>query len=133
MASSKNQDFQSHTVSGNVATILESFRYRNKNGEDKEAQKFRLASNQGTETIWYQVNIFDPRLAGVMKAHLGVGRRVVVNGRLKVAAYSGQAGPQVSMQLDASAVNFMDAPGETQTQRPREEEDVLLRAWSLLR
>ncbi|MHB1666145.1 single-stranded DNA-binding protein [Thiomonas sp.] len=133
MASNKHQDFQSHTCSGNVATVLESFAYKNRAGEQKEAKKFRLASNQGSDTVWYQVNIFDPKLASVLEKHAAVGRRVVVNGRLKVSAYTGREGPVPSLQLDAMAVNFMDMPPEDAKALPpmKTVDDGLLHAWSL--
>ncbi len=110
---SKHQDFQSHTCSGNIGTALVPFEYK----EGKTAQKFRMASSQGTSTVWYDVLIFDAGLAAILAPHLAVGRRVVVTGKLKAVGYSGKDGPAVSLQINASGVNFMDIPAETPTNR----------------
>lgn len=108
----KHQDFQQYTLSGNVGGALKSFSYTSKGGESKEGQKFRLASNQGDTTVWHDVLIFDPRLAGVLQSHLRVGRRVLVNGRLRSSIFEGRNGPALSLEVVASSVNFMDIPTE---------------------
>lgn len=125
----KHQDFQSHTCSGNVGTGLALFEY----GEGKTAKKFRMASNQGENTLWYDVILYDPRLAAILEPHLAVGRRVVVTGKLKVVGYAGKTGPSVAMQLNASGVNFMDIPSETPTNRAAGNgNDVLLNIRNLI-
>lgn len=126
---SKHQDFQSHTCSGNIGSKITSFEY----GEGKTARKFRMASNQGDTTLWYDILLYDPRLAAILEPHLAVGRRVVVTGKLKVTGYEGKQGPAVALQLNASGVNFMDIPSEAPTNKAAGNGDpLLLNARSLL-
>lgn len=121
----KHQDFQQYTLSGNVGGSLKAFTYTGKNSQEKEGQKFRLASNQGDATIWHDVLIFDPRLAGILKEHLRVGRRVLVNGKLKPSIYQGRAGPALALEVVASAVNFMDAPPDEEINKAAGSEALL--------
>jgi single-stranded DNA-binding protein len=122
----KHQDFQQFTLSGNVGSALKAFTYVSKNGDEKEGQKFRLASNQGESTYWYDVLIFDPRLAGILQSHLRVGRRVLVNGKLRPSVYEGKNGPALSLEIKADAVNFMDIPVENEVNKTAGSDALLL-------
>lgn len=126
----KHQDFQQYTLSGNIGSALKSFTYTSKSGEAKEGQKFRLASNQGETTFWYDILVFDPRLAGVLQSHLKVGRRVIVNGKLRPSVFEGKNGPTLSLEVTAAAVNFMDLPPDNEINKNAGSESLLFFRYS---
>jgi single-stranded DNA-binding protein len=127
------QDFQSHVVSGNVGSKMESFTYEKKDGTGAVGKRFRLASQNGTNVTWYTVQVYDPRIAGAVEPYLQKGRKVVVTGRLQISIYRDKSGqPAIQLTLNAHGVTFMDTPGQHESQAVSASASAdLLRAASL--
>lgn len=77
------------------------------------------------ETIWFRVSAFE-KLAETCNQYLSKGKLVLVEGRVRVSAYTNREGnPAASLELRASTVRFLSSKNEEEKveEKPVDMED----------